>query len=205
MKNLLGLLFISTVLCTLAFTTQPTSKEKRTTVIIDVSHGGADSGITFDRLSEKEIVLEISQLIKENNTNKNIKIEFTREGDYGIGLQERVAFINQMKPDLVLSLHIASHEEPSISGIEIFIAEESKAHDKSKMLAEKLKNKFDSKGLDQDTKIKNANFFLMKKSNHPILTVELGFLTNEHDRLRLQDPFEQANIAQTLLEFISEL
>ena len=205
MKNLLGLLLICTIFCSLAFTTHDAFKEKTTTVVIDVSHGGSDSGVTFDQTSEKEIILEISQLIKDKNINKSIKIEFTREGDNAIGLQERVAFINQLKPDLVLSLHIASHANRSVSGIEIFVAEESKAYEKSHMLAEKLKNKFDSKNNDVDAKIKNANFILMKQSNHPILTVELGFLTNETDRLSLQDPFNQAAMAQTILEFISEL
>ena len=110
-----------------------------------------------------------------------------------------------MKPDLVFSLHSASHPEHSVSGIEIFVAEESKAYEKSHMLAEKLKNKFDSKNNNEDAKIRNTNFFLMKQSNHPILTVELGFLTNESDRISFQDPFKQAAIAQTILEFISEL
>ncbi|MFT5435944.1 MAG: N-acetylmuramoyl-L-alanine amidase [Ulvibacter sp.] len=205
MKNLLGVLLVLSIFCTLAFTTQSSYKEKTTTIIIDVSHGGADSGATFDRISEKEIVLEISQLIKEKNINKNIKIEFTREDDDAIGLQERVAFINQLKPDLVLSLHIASNAERSVSGIEIFVAEECTAYEKSYILAKKLKNKFDSKITDLDARIKKANFFLMKRSNHPILTVELGFITNENDRLCLQDPFNQAAMAQTILEFISEI
>jgi N-acetylmuramoyl-L-alanine amidase len=205
MKNLLGILLICTIFCTLAFTTPSVFKEKTTTVIIDVSHGGSDRGTTFDLISEKEIILEISQLIKQKNINKNIKIEFTRESDNKIGLPERVAFINKIKPDLVLSLHIASHKKSSVSGIEIFVAEESKNYEKSQMLAEKLKNKFDSKNDDLDTRIKKSHFFLMKQSNHPIMTVELGFLTNESDRISLQDPFKQAAIAQTILEFLSEL
>jgi len=45
----------------------------------------------------------------------------------------------------------------------------------------------------------------MKQSKHPILTVKLVFLTNENDRIILQDPFEQAAIAQTILDFLSEL
>ncbi len=205
MKNLLGLLLICSIFCTLAFTTHSPFKEKTTTVIIDVSHGGSDSGVTFDQISEKEIVLEISQLIKEKNIHKNIKIEFTRDSDDAVRLPERVAFINQLKPDLVLSLHIVSHPEHSASGNEIFVAEESKAYEKSYILAKKLKNKFDSKNDDVDTRIKKAHFFLMKQSNHPILTLELGFLTNESDRISLQDPFEQAAIAETILEFVSEL
>jgi len=205
MKNLLRVVLICTLFCTLAFTTHDVFKEKTTTVVIDVSHGGSDSGVTFDQNSEKQIILEISQLIKDKNINKIIKIEFTRQSDKAINLSERVAFINQLKPDLVLSLHIASHPERSVSGIEIFVTQESKTYEKSHLLAEKLKNKFDSKNKDVDAKIKNANFILMKQSNHPILTVELGFLTNESDRIKLQDPFQQAAIAQTILEFLSEL
>jgi N-acetylmuramoyl-L-alanine amidase len=56
-----------------------------------------------------------------------------------------------------------------------------------------------------NARIIKSNFFLIKRSNHPILTVELGFLTNESDRVSLQNPFKQAAITQTNLEFISEL
>ena len=205
MKNLLRILLICAIFCTLAFTTNAAFKENTTTVIIDVSHGGSDSGITFNEISEKEIILEISQLIKEKNINKSLKIEFTRESDNAINLPERLALINQMKPDLVLSLHIASHKDQSVSGIEIFVAEESKAYKRSLILAEKLKNKLDSKSNDENVRIKKSHFILMKQSNHPIMTVELGFLTNEIDRISLQDPFEQAAIAETILEFISEI
>lgn len=205
MKSLNRLLLICIIFCCLAFTSQTNFKDNITTVVIDVSHGGDDNGIQYDQLSEKEIVLQISQLIKEKNLNKHVKIRFTREIDETIELRERVAFINEIKPDLVLSLHIASHEESSVSGIEIFVAEKSKEYQRSNILAEKLKDKFISKNMDRDAEVKTANFFLMERSNHPVLTLELGFLTNETDRLILQNPEEQANIAHTILEFISEL
>jgi N-acetylmuramoyl-L-alanine amidase len=139
------------------------------------------------------------------NLNEHVKIRFTRENDKTIELRERVAFINEIKPDLVLSLHIASHKESSVSGIEIFVSEESKEYEQSNILAEKLKDKFISKNMRRVAQVKTANFFIMERSNHPALTLELGFLTNETDRLILLNPEEQANIAQTILEFISEL
>ena len=45
----------------------------------------------------------------------------------------------------------------------------------------------------------------MNNSIYPIFTAELGFLSNPNDRMSLQDPFKQAAIAQTILDFISEL
>lgn len=205
MKSLIRLVLLCIIFCSLAFTSKTNFKDNVTTVVIDVSHGGDDTGIRYDQLTEKEIVLQISQLIKEMNLNENVKILFTREIDETIELRERVAFINEIKPDLVLSLHIASHKESSVSGIEIFVAEDSKEYEQSNILAEKLKEKFVSKDMDRDAEVKLADFFLMERSNHPVMTVGLGFLTNETDRLMLLNPKEQANIAQTILEFVSEL
>ena len=68
-----------------------------------------------------------------------------------------------------------------------------------------MKDKFVTKDLFDKTEVKRANFFLMERSNHPVMTIELGFLTNETDRLILLNPKEQANIAQTIIEFISEI
>jgi N-acetylmuramoyl-L-alanine amidase len=55
MKNLGSLLLICTIFCSLAFTTHDSFKEKTTTVVIDVSHGGSDSGVSFDQTSEKKL------------------------------------------------------------------------------------------------------------------------------------------------------
>ena len=163
MKSILGLLLIFRIICMLAFTTHIPYKLKIFTVVIGVSHGWSYSVDTFNQVSEKEIVLENSQLIKEKIVNENIKIKFTRQSYTAIGLPESVAHINQVKPDLVHSLHIASHSERSVSGIEIFVAEKCKSYKKSYIPAENLKKRFDSMNTDLVARIKKAHFLLIKK------------------------------------------
>jgi|GEM_PF-277242 N-acetylmuramoyl-L-alanine amidase len=202
-KVILGTLVI---IGSLAFTTTTVvHKKDKKVLVIDVSHGGTDNGVAVDGFSEKEIVQEISNTIQALNTNKNLEIILTRSGDQTISLQERVNYINTIRPDLVLSIHINSSEETTNSGMELYVSEKSKNYKESKEIAEKLKDKFISKNPFQKAKVKNANFFILNNIETPAVTVELGFLTNFTDRTLLTNPDEQNKIAKTILELVSEL
>lgn len=91
-------------------------KNDKITVVIDAAHGGSDLGATMNGFSEKEIVSSIAQKIENLNLNSNIEILLTRSDDQNIPNQERVAFINAMKPDLVISLHVNASKTPNLMG-----------------------------------------------------------------------------------------
>ena len=77
-------------------------------VVIDPGHGGKDPGAQSSGLNEKDICLSIAQLVKSHAKGENIEILLSRNSDEHYSLSERVAFVNSVKPDLLLSLHISS-------------------------------------------------------------------------------------------------
>jgi N-acetylmuramoyl-L-alanine amidase len=95
--------------------------KKTITVVIDAGHGGQDHGIKVEGFSEKEIVEAISQKIKDNNYDKKVLIYLTRTNDNFISLQDRVDFINNLKPDLILSLHVNGNKNTAISGVKFYV------------------------------------------------------------------------------------
>ncbi|MCF4101909.1 N-acetylmuramoyl-L-alanine amidase [Gillisia sp. M10.2A] len=193
MKNLLKIFGL--VVITVAFAFTPVEKK---TVVIDVSHGGHDSGVEQNGISEKEVVLSVAKYLKELNKDDNIEIVLTRDVDNFLSLTERVELINSVKPDLAISLHVNSSKNENANGVELFISDNSEKKEQSRKLAVKLQNIIQY----NKSEIKKANFYLLKNVNYPIVVLELGFLTNQQDRVLLTSEEGQIEIAKAVYEAI---
>lgn len=206
MKNTFKFILACTVLACFAFIKPNSNDPKKTiTVVIDAGHGGHDDGAKFEGFSEKEIVASIAQKIKKNNSDKNVIIHLTRTEDNFISLQDRAKFINELKPDLVLSLHVNGNENTDASGVEFYISPKSSTYENAKIIAENLNSRFVNNNGLKSRGVKDANFTLLRDTEYPSITVELGFLSNENDRNYLTDNNQQEKIAATILELISTL
>lgn len=206
MKNTFKFILACTVLACFAFMKPNSNDPKKTiTVVIDAGHGGHDDGAKFEGFSEKEIVASIAQKIKKNNSDKNVIIHLTRTEDNFISLQDRAKFINELKPDLVLSLHVNGNENTDASGVEFYISPKSSTYENAKIIAENLNSRFVNNHGLKSRGVKDANFTLLRDTEYPSITVELGFLSNENDRNYLTDNNQQEKIAATILELISTL
>ncbi|MCZ8090743.1 N-acetylmuramoyl-L-alanine amidase [Flavobacterium sp.] len=202
MKNLFKALLLVVAFATVSFI----SSEKETiTVVIDAGHGGHDFGGKHDDLLEKDLANSISKKIEALNSDKNIKLLFTRDDDKFVELVERTNFINSIKPDLVLSLHVNNNKNTTTSGFEIFVYDKSIAYEKSNELAQKLVVDFEKNIPLKNRGVKTAPFWILKNSEVPALTLEMGFLSNTTDREYITSEEGQNQIAQTILNFVSDL
>lgn len=181
----------------------PTSAPKKINVVVDASHGGHDFGVTSDAITEKQIVAQITKKIR--STNNNVVIHLTRNEDTFLSLEERTDFINKIKPDLVISLHVNASLNKETSGLEFYVAKETEFFIKSNEIAAKLNDKFSENANLKMLGIKNGPFYILKKSDVPAVIIELGYLTNENDKKYLIDEKEQNRMAQSISEFISDM
>lgn len=205
MKNTFKIILALVVVGSFAFMAPKDPKTKQITVVIDAGHGGKDHGQTIDKISEKEIVEKITNKIKSQNMDKDIVIHLTRDSDEFVSLKDRTDYINKIKPDLVLSLHVNATKNSSASGIEFYINKENSNYEKSKAIAERLNEKMVKNHSLKSRGIKEAKLFILYKSEAPAVTVELGFLSNMSDRKYLTNDNEQNRITSTILEFINEM
>lgn len=194
MKNLIKFIGVALLTFTFAFT-----GVNKKTVVIDISHGGEDHGVTFEDFNEKEIVFNIANKIVELNQDSDIKIIVTRNSDNFLSLEERTEMINDLKPEFVISLHANLHPDKNKNGTEIYISEKNKEKEKSEKLAYSISQSFDG----DKTKIKSANFHLLKNVEYPIALVELGFISNDEDRNKLTSEDGQTEYAHSILEAIN--
>lgn len=193
------------VIAAFAFTT-PDHEPRKIKIILDAAHGGNDFGATHENFTEKEITEQITNKIKAQNKNENIELQLTRISDTDMSLADRTALINQVKPDLVLSLHVNYNKNGNASGFEIFTPKTENANNKKSVVyAEKLSNKLVKNHSMKSRGVKEAPFHILNKSDVPAIVVELGFLSNASDRAYLTDALQQERIANTILEFAADL
>jgi len=202
MKNLFKILIVAIAFLCLSFVK---NENKVINVVIDSGHGGHDFGATIDDLNEKNLINEITEKIKKLHSDSEVVFHYTRTGDHFMDLKDRASFINYIKPDLAISLHVNSNKNTDASGFEIFVSDKNEQFENSKALAEKLATKFSKNSPLNMRGIKTAPFMVLKNSECPSMVVELGFISNENDRNYLTSENGQTQIAQTILDFASDL
>ncbi len=161
---------------------QESDAQKR--IVIDVGHGGKDSGaIGINSIQEKDVVLDIAlEILKLNaQSEKPLDIYLTRYSDTLISLKDRTKLARGLKADLFISLHCNHSYNPNARGVEVYVADiESKYLDDSTWLAFQLQaalNKelgFESRG------VKFANYQVLRESIDycSSILLESGFLSN---------------------------
>lgn len=203
MKNTFKFILAFALVTSFAFIKPSENDPKKTiTVVIDAGHGGQDDGMTVEGFTEKQIVASIAQKIKQNNSDKNVIIHFTRTDDTFVSLQDRSKFINEIKPDLVLSLHVNGNPNVEASGVECYVSPKNAMYEKSKTIADDLNARLVSNNNLKSRGVKEANFTMLRDSQYPSITVELGFLSNANDREYLTNVGHHEKIANTILETI---
>lgn len=203
MKNTTKVVLFLIIIISFSFVNPKPLEPKKINIVIDAGHGGNDFGVTSNSITEKQIVEQITNKIKSSNSN--VVIHLTRYNDTFLSLEERTDFINTIKPDLVLSLHVNASLNNKTSGLEFYVAKETEFFKKSNEIAEKLNKKFSENTNLKMLGIKTGPFYILKKSDVPAVIIELGYLTNENDKKYLIDEKEQNKIAKSISEFISEM
>ncbi|MBU2929665.1 M56/M15 family metallopeptidase [Winogradskyella psychrotolerans] len=172
-------------------------------VVIDAGHGGKDSGHFSEHEVEKTIILQITNLLASLSNDK-VEIVLTRNNDKFVELSERADFINNIQPNLFLSLHCNAHSDASISGTEAYFNPKLQDAETSLKYADVLikhqLDNFASRGVKEA-----SGFYLLKNTTVPGVYLELGFLTNERDRVVLTDKREQLKIAKSIYEGLLEI
>lgn len=199
MKNTFRILGIAMLVFTMSFT----SFNDKKIIVIDAGHGGHDFGATIDEYTEKAIAESISKKIKALDNNENIEIVLLREADEFKSLQDRVDAINKLNADLVISLHVNRNTNVLASGVEVFVNEDNKNYETSKKHAEELAKSLSTETL-KSRGVKIAPFYILKNSNSPAVTIELGFLSNENDRKYITSDEGQNEIASKIYNHVSK-
>ena len=88
--------------------------ERKVTIAIDAGHGGDDPGSIGPRGTyEKHVVLKIAKALADIiNQDSAMQAYLIRTGDYYVGLKERTRKAEEIKADLLVSIHADAFTSP---------------------------------------------------------------------------------------------
>ena len=166
MKNLLkNVSFVILLLKMCVIFGQEIDAQKR--IVIDVGHGGKDSGaIGINGIKEKDVVLDIALEILRLNKNSEtpLYIYLTRYSDTLISLSDRTKLAKALNADLFISLHCNHSHNPNARGIEVYVGRnESKNSKESVWFAYQLQNQIKKQLGFESRGVKFANFQVFGK------------------------------------------
>ncbi len=181
---------------------QPAKPElKNLTIAIDAGHGGDNIGATgvSTKIFEKNFTMLIAKELRTILLNKNAKVIMTREKDTTLSMIERIEFLKQQTPDLLISIHLNSASSDTVRGVSTYYR-----YIGFRPLSVAILNQMLQLKLTEYGNIGNFNFSLNGPTDYPNCLVEVAFLSNREDeKLILNDKFRK-QVAQKIAEGIEE-
>lgn len=178
-------------------------KTAQKVIVIDAGHGGKDPGAKIDEELESKIVESIAKKIKALNSSEDLKIILLREDDSFLSLSDRVNKINQIKPDMLISLHLNASKNPNEKGVNAFISSQNGFYDKSLEKANQLIENISNNNLTKGG-VKDANLYIIKNSKCPAILLEVGYLSNANDKAYITSESGKDEIAKNILKLLRE-
>ena len=188
-------------------------------VVIDVGHGGIDSGkVSADGILEKDVNLAIAKKLKVLLEQEDVCVTLTRDSDTGLyregdsnkkvaDLQNRCALIEKIDPACTVSIHQNSFSSPEVRGAQVFYYGQSEA---SKELAELVQASLIKRADPENHRRAKANesYYLLKRTVSPTIIVECGFLSNPTEAALLTSEDYQNRLVWAIhmgvLEFLNK-
>lgn len=109
-------------------------------VVLDPGHGGKDPGASGPRRSsEKNVTLAIATKLKRIiDKQPGMRAVLTREGDYYVGLRQRLAIARKYNGDVFISIHADAFINRDSSGASVFaLSQRGATSEAARWLAEK--------------------------------------------------------------------
>lgn len=175
-------------------------------LLLDAGHGGKDPGTSGNGMQEKNLTLTIAQKIEQELQGSGIKVYMTRNSDVYPENSTRAQTANDIA-DLMVSIHINSGPETA-NGTETLYqvhANDNGARLTSKQLAEILQGKVVSAtgNTNRGAKLR-TDLLILNRTTVPAVIVEVIFITNTGDALKISNPAYQDQVAQAIADGIQE-
>lgn len=159
---------------------------KKLKIAIDAGHGGNNLGAAgaTTKILEKNYTLLFATAFKNYLLSKNVEaVIMTRETDTSLDMKDRITFLQQQNPDLLISFHLNSHADKNVNGCGTFYR-----YIGFRPLSLTILRRMQEIGLNEYGNVGNFNFGLNGPTDFVNCLLEVGFLSNINDEQKLADP-----------------
>jgi N-acetylmuramoyl-L-alanine amidase len=178
----------------------PPARSGTKVVVIDPGHGGRDPGAVGNGLQEKKIVYAVSLQVAEQLRRNGIRVVLTRPGDQEVDLEPRVAKARRAKANVFVSIHAnaISMSRPEVNGLETYYSSSRQGY----RLAQSLHSSLLSNVSLRDRGIRQARFYVIRRTSMPAVLIEIGYITGSQDSIKLASAAERTKIASAISQGI---
>ena len=191
-------------------------------ICIDAGHGFVDGGCgegieALGGVLEKEINLAIANMLDEKLRHMGYTTIMTHNGkdipswdtnkNNIFSASERVVYVNTLDVDYLVSIHVNSNDDPSVSGLWICYEQNArKQNDWSEKIAQSISASIAENQLDVTKNVLKSEYSLAltRETYAAASLIEIGFATNATDTARMLDPYWQGLLAQSIADGIDD-
>jgi N-acetylmuramoyl-L-alanine amidase len=184
-------------------------------ITIDPGHGGEDSGIhPNETILEKDFTAQMAGLVRDRLRDTSFAGEMTRNRDINLSQDQRSSIANMNRSRAFISIHSGASADAEASGPVVYVHRYSSTRPEKGELRPWIEGQRDHlvqsrklAGLIQsqlnavfgvDNSVREAPLAILAPIMGPAVLVEVGFLTNQSDLNRLQDPGFQERVADAI-------
>ncbi|MBR6543111.1 MAG: N-acetylmuramoyl-L-alanine amidase, partial [Anaerotignum sp.] len=175
-------------------------------LLLDAGHGGKDPGASGNGLVEKDLTLTLLQKINKE-LDKDIKVYLTRNSDVYPDNNSRARIANQIA-DAMVSIHMNASESPLSNGTETLYKNHSNDTGEtltSKQLATLIQNNLiEATGNNNRGIVHRQDLLILNGTTVPAVIVEVAFLSNAGDALKLSQEDFLDDAAEAIAEAIED-
>jgi len=171
------------------------------TIAIDAGHGGSNTGATgvTSYIKEKDYTLLIAKQLEAALRLRKAKVVMTREKDTTLSMPERINFLWQQNPDLLISIHLNSASQDSVNGVSTYYR-----YIGFRPLSQSILKSMLQTGLHEFGNVGSFNFSLSGPTDYPNCLVEVAFLSNKADEKKILTPKFRQLVAKKIVAGIED-
>ena len=174
---------------------------KNLTIAVDAGHGGTNMGAVGPTgVSEKELTLAVSLRLQKTLEAEGARVIMTREKEQFFDNKERILFYRDSVPDLLISFHLNSSEDPiRVGGTSTYYR-----YVGFRNLSESIYKRMLELGLKEYGNTGSFNFMLNSPIEYPNALLEGLFLSNPEEEMKILDPLFQQKTVDKIVAGIKD-
>jgi len=179
------------------------------TIILDAGHGGVDAGAQSGQIIEKDLNLILVKKLEQELISRGATVYLTRKDDNDLStstvnrkrndLYNRAKYINEISPDMYISIHLNSTTSSNWKGLQVFYTNKNKENESiAYTITDYLKQ-----NISNIREIKQDNtYYMYKHITSPGVLIEAGFISNPDENYLLRQQWHQDKLTKLIADSI---
>lgn len=176
-------------------------------IVLDPGHGGDDPGWSVADVRAADLTYDIAERLRSRMTTTGMRVSLTRGRHENPTAEERAGYANRVGADLLLSLHIDGSTSPQACGIATFHfgSDSGATSTVGETLAQLVQRELVARTRFADCRVHHRPWDVLRLTVMPAIQVEMGYLSNPDERMRLLSDDFRNRLADGMLVAVKRL